>query len=318
MNKFYDIVIDGMDNQDMELLPYFDFEPVINITAHISLIKDTTQRNRIKTMIVENNNGTPFGIEKTCQCLSDYLSSRINPSSSYNYYYRTGDDLWCYFSYPTDDFCVHIHDSNIEVYGEMYNLCRVIKDILMVSAKILPLHAASMSFDNKGFCLVGDSQTGKTYLVASLLKHGFRFISDDISYVHDNCLINVDREIWVRRDMLCNDTPFETPPDKVILYVKPQFVSARRFIELRKVFVLSKTPKQTTSLIDLHAPFPIIPLQSYWCSGLLNTVDLEKHIDDQINHSVNYWGELLKDSITVVSTGDVTETIRSIESHLKS
>ena len=318
MNKLYDIVIDGMDETDMELLPYFDFGPINNITAHISLIKDIPQRNRIKTMIIENSNGVPFGIKKYSQCLSDYLSSRINPSNIYNYYYRIGDDLWCYFSYPTDDFCVHIHGFKLEVYGEMYNLCRVIKDILMVSSKIIPLHAASMSIGNKGFCLFGDSQAGKTHLAALLLKHGFRFISDDISFVRDNYLINVDREIWVRRDMLCNDTPFETPPDKELLYVKPQHVSTQRFIKLHKVFVLSKTQKNINSLRDLHTPFPIISLQSYWCSGLFNIANLEKHIDDQINHSVNYWEERLKDSITIVSSSDTTKTIRNIESHLKS
>lgn len=318
MNKICDIVVDGVDDNDVQLLPYCDFEPFSNITTHIFLIKDTTQRNCIKTMIVENSNVVPSGIAQACRCLSDYLSSLVTPINSYNYYYRMGDDLWCYFSYPTDNFCVKIHGSDIVVYGEMYNLCRVIKDILMISSKILPLHAASMSRNDKGFCFVGDSQVGKTYLVFNLLKRGFRFISDDVSFVSDENLINVDREIWVRKDMLCKNSPFESTPDKVILYVKPQYVSTGHYTKLHKVFFLSKKPTQINSLKDLHAPFPIIPLQSYWCSGIMNTTDLEKHIDDQINRSFAYWDELLKDSVTIVATGDIADTIRTIESHVKS
>lgn len=317
MSKKYDIVIDGVDDKDMELLPYFDFEPVNNITTHISLIKDTTQRNHIKTMIVKNCNGVPSEIAQACRCLSDYLSSFVNPINSYNYYYRTGNDLWCYFSYPTDDFCVHIHNSDIVVYGEIYNLCRVIKDILMVSSEILPLHAASMSINNKGFCLVGDSQVGKTYFVFNLLKQGFRFISDDVSFVSNGNLINVDREIWVRKDMLCNDSPFVSSPDKTILYVRPQYVSEERSTKLHKVFVLCKIPKTTNSIIDLHSPFPIVPLQSYWCSSLLNILDFDNYINKQVERSINYWDEVLKRSVNIVSNNKTVELLKNMLSQYK-
>lgn len=317
MNKICDIVVDGVDDKDGEILPYFNFEPASNISTHIYLIKDTTQRNRIKTMILGNCNGVPSQITQVCRCLSDFLSRLINPINSYNYYYRTGDDLWCYFSYPTDDFCVHVRDSDIVVYGEIYNLCRVIKDILMVSARILPLHAAAVSMNNKGFCIVGDSKSGKSYFIFNLLKQGFRFIADDITFASGDYLINVDREIKIRQDIFYEETPFTSSSDKIRLYVKPQYVCEERFTVLNKMFSLSKEPGSIISTKCLLQPFPIIPLQSYWCCGLFEIIDFEKYIYQQVERSILYWDKLLREIVNIVPYSNVKEMTSIVLQHLK-
>ena len=312
------IEIIGLSKEEFDLLPYGVLEPTLRPSIRVTLIKDPRQRERVKWMVLQHANGIPFGVEMACQCLSELFVRPFSPVNEFNSFYQDGCDLWGFFSYPTDDFCVHLHDSMIEVYGQVHNLSRVIKDIMMVSSTILPLHAAAMCMDNKGFCIVGDSQMGKSYLASFLLEQGCRFIADDASFVSGNSLINVDRELWVRKDMLCVDSPFDAPAEKTVLYVKPQFVCKDSAVELHSIFTLTRESRSAFGIHDLRQPFPVIPRQSFWCSSLIDTPNLQIYLSTQISRSITYWDGFLRHSINIVSHGNLKDVFNRIAFQIES
>lgn len=62
------------------------------------------------------------------------------------------------------------------------------------------LHAAALSWNNKGIILGGESSKGKTSLTLALVKHGFKFLSDDITCVEPktSCLRPFPRSLNLR------------------------------------------------------------------------------------------------------------------------
>lgn len=65
--------------------------------------------------------------------------------------------------------------------------------ILAATIDIVPVHAACLSQNNRGFLLTGPSGTGKSTLAVSLSKRGYAFLSDDWTCLTSNA---TDVEAW--------------------------------------------------------------------------------------------------------------------------
>jgi len=68
----------------------------------------------------------------------------------------------------------------------------------------LLIHAGVVSFNNHGVLIVADGGHGKTTLVLTLLKRGFRFLSDEMAALgrHDHLVYPFPRSLRIRKDTL--------------------------------------------------------------------------------------------------------------------
>lgn len=119
----------------------------------------------------------------------DYLGlgeSDIN--KHINKYVQWNNGVFVHYSFPSDDFYVAYYKNSNEMYvwGNEANLERILISFLSMTGDTLPYHAACVRYHNKGFMIIGDTYSGKTSLVLSLLARGASYIADDILYVDEN------------------------------------------------------------------------------------------------------------------------------------
>lgn len=68
-----------------------------------------------------------------------------------------------------------------------YHFLEAIALSLIGTLHAAPIHAASVEFDGRGFLLCGDSGAGKSSLAFACARAGWKYVSDDASYlVHDS------------------------------------------------------------------------------------------------------------------------------------
>lgn len=81
--------------------------------------------------------------------------------------------------------------------------CILMSIITRIKSHFL-IHAGVVSFDNHGVLIVADGGYGKTTLVLTLLKRGFKFLSDEMAALgrHDHLVYPFPRSLRVRKDTL--------------------------------------------------------------------------------------------------------------------
>ena len=213
-----------------------------------------------------------------------------------NKYYTDGDNVFACFNYITDNFCLKYSYTNddIYLYGNQYNLFRIMLDFFSVSSTILPLHASAISRNNQGFCLMGNSKSGKTSILLKLLQKEFEFIADDSVFVINDKITRVSNAISIRADA----TPLVF--QKLGVEVNEKFNFTIDDIDckvsdnttLNKVMVLRKqSDEQCGGLLDMNEPFPLISHHSFWCLHYVANENKKEYITDLFTRSLNYWQE---------------------------
>lgn len=81
--------------------------------------------------------------------------------------------------------------------------CILMSIITRIKSHFL-IHAGVVSFNNHGVLIVADGGYGKTTLVLTLLKRGFKFLSDEMAALgrHDHLVYPFPRSLRVRKDTL--------------------------------------------------------------------------------------------------------------------
>ncbi|MCF6148553.1 MAG: hypothetical protein E3K37_07835 [Candidatus Kuenenia sp.] len=81
--------------------------------------------------------------------------------------------------------------------------CVLMSIITRIKSHLL-IHAGVVSFNNHGVLIVADGGHGKTTLVLTLLKRGFRFLSDEMAALgrHDHLVYPFPRSLRIRKDTL--------------------------------------------------------------------------------------------------------------------
>lgn len=227
--------------------------------------------------------------------INQLLHKKRNSKEHCNKYYTDGDHVFACFNYVTDNFCLKYSYTNNDIilYGNQYNLFRIILDFLSVSTTILPLHASALSRDNQGFCLIGNSKSGKTSILLKLLQRDFEFIADDSVFVNNDKIIRVSNSISIRTDV--------TPPvfqtlgvevnKKVNFIVDKINCKVSDSATINKVIVLKKRSDEQYGLLDMHQPFPLISHHSFWCLHYLAKENKKEYITDLLSRSLSYWQE---------------------------
>ena len=165
------------------------FPPFIageNVNHNVTIWYDSTISNdlakQITSIVYENKAMLPASI---CDAYS-YLGLGLeNMQKHINKYVDHCGDIYVHYAFPSDDFYMIYNKTTAEIYlwGNRANLERILVSILSMTGDALPFHAACVSVKDKGYLILGDTNSGKTSLVLELMRRGASYVSDDIIYV---------------------------------------------------------------------------------------------------------------------------------------
>ncbi|MCI2255187.1 aldolase [Domibacillus sp. PGB-M46] len=133
---------------------------------------------------------------------------------------------------------------------------------ILLQRKVLPLHGSVIAIEGKAYAIVGDSGAGKSTLAASLLKKGYKLLSDDIipvSFSEENNPLVLptypQQKLWQES---LNQFGVESSQYKAITERETKFTIpvADHFINepmpLEAVFELVKSKNQETQLLRIE------------------------------------------------------------------
>ena len=212
--------------------------------------------------------------------------------NKYNTYYQYNEDVYAYFSYTTDDFCLKYSytDNNIYIVGTMLNLNRVLLDLITVSRKVLPIHASAVSYKDKAIGMLCESGKGKTTLLIKLLEKGYGFISDDVLFVEEDIAYRVSNTISFRK---------KYPNNKYLEEIANQYDNEKINIDLKQHadnlnFKLSNNANSFILYVisdleyidvrDMRQPYPCIAHESFWAMRFFDMRDSSKLINDSFQY----------------------------------
>lgn len=265
----------------------------IHITIHLD------DRDFLKKEFIEKCQNlksiVPNELEIFYTEINQLLHKKRNINDHCNNYYTDGNNVFACFNYVTDNFFLKYSYINNEIYlyGNRYNLFRIILDFLSVSSTILPLHASAISRNNQGFCLMGNSKSGKTSILLKLLQRDFEFIADDSVFVNNDKIIRVSNSISIRTDV--------TPPvfqplgdevnEKFNFIVDKINCKVSDSATINKVIVLKKQSDEQCKLLDMYEPIPLISNHSFWCLHYVAKENKKEYISVLLTRSLTYWQE---------------------------
>lgn len=132
-------------------------------------------------------------------------------------------------------------EEDTEIYHAISDIVMNFLSMYLLRRKIFCVHAAAVSKDNIGFLFPGRSGSGKTTISISLVKSGYKFLSDDYPLLRSNDS-NFEILAFPQRLKIRNDTLKQY--SELIAYAKKKKINrVRPFIDISEVFLGCLTEK---------------------------------------------------------------------------
>lgn len=225
----------------------------------------------------------------------------LPPYRHCNSWWKENGTLCAYFPYETDNFLMKIvpNDLLISIWGNEYNLNRVILDILACFAAIPPLHGAAVKKDERTIVLLGESGSGKTRVLKSLIDKGYTYIADEEIFWDGNQIFCCGRVIAGKKGASS--------------FFPARHTSAGTLHSVTDVFFLTGDACNEQRPVLL----PIIARQSFWAQVLIGTKQAPKMIERLMVANSKYTYLLNKARKIRVCQSAIHDSITEIEEFLQ-
>ena len=192
----------------------------------------------------------------------DYAHRKIG--NKYNKFKVKDDEVIGYFPYQLDDFYIlyKVGSKTITIFGNEFNLNRIISDILTMYCALLPVHCACINYRHEGIVFLGESNSGKSLITDYYVKQGADYISDDYCLIKDNNAYRLQNSISVR----CNN---DEKRRRLLVEPGVGYVSSSL---IDKVFLIEEHNKETFLKKYKKSMFPSVTSESVWCCDVLGIV----------------------------------------------
>jgi HPr Serine kinase C-terminal domain len=143
--------------------------------------------------------------------------------------------------------------------------------IILLQRKILPLHGSAVVIDGKAYAIIGHSGAGKSTLASTLMKTGYKLISDDVIAVSlsENQEIIVhssypQQKLWEesleKLDLPMNQySPLFEREKKYAIPVEPSFYEGER-VPLAGIFELEKSEHEQLTIEKVQKSIEKLPV----------------------------------------------------------
>ena len=218
------------------------------------------------------------------KCLPPYLHC--------NSWWQDGETVWGHFPYETDNFILEVSPKNalVTVYGNEFNLNRVILDMLACFSELPPLHGAAMTKNGRTVILLSNSGGGKTRILKHLLDKEYAYIADEeIFWSGDQifCCGRVIVEKEGRENLcVCNHAKTDT------LY------------DVTDVFLMTDREEKASSPVL----FPVIARQSFWAQILVEP-EMIPEMTERFSLAIKKYSQLLKCAKIIKTDYDHIENV---------
>lgn len=220
-----------------------------------------------------------------------------SPCQHCNFWWKERYSYFCYFPYETDKFFLKVTplEQHIIVYGNEFNLNRVIIDLLSCFSVVPPLHGAALINNEKTFILLGKGGCGKTRILNLLLNKGYTYVADEEIFWVDEEIFCCGRAI-VEKEGRLNHFPNK--------YIKSDSSSL-----VTNVFLLTKDMNDNTIPMLL----PSIARQSFWAQMLIPKNERHK-MYERLSVAIEKYTELYNTAERIlVEHSEIDKSIRQIE-----
>ena len=209
----------------------------------------------------------------------------LPPRQHCNRYYLVGTWILAEFPYVTDDFFMacDCEQKAVYLFGKETALNRILMDLQSISLSILPLHGSAAEKDGNAVCVLGNSNSGKTFALQVLLHHGFSFLADDEIYIQGNTIYLINPTLSLRHGN-----------SKQLLQLNYNQIRTCQQAQIDKIWVLQDLQGR-----EYLQWFPCVAKQSFWWYLFLDfTPELERYLIEKIDISVQYVRNLIQQGKT--------------------
>ncbi len=233
------------------------------------------------------------------QTLQDYNVSFLPPEQHCNRYYRHENLMLADFPYAEDQFFMlwDPEKRTVWLYGRPECLRRILSDLQSISWSLLPIHGAAAQKDGKATCILGNTNSGKSFLLQILMKQGYSYLADDALYIKNDKIHRMDEFISLREG--------ET---KSLQKINPaSFEDAGA--EVSKIWILEDLAGR-----EFLQWFPCVAKQSFWWYDLLDfTPERKNEIQAKVAASAEYVKRMLEKGCFLRL--DLQEAKRQLDGH---
>jgi hypothetical protein len=123
------------------------------------------------------------------------------------------------------------------------------------------IHSSALSFKHGVFLISGQSGVGKSTLSSYLLEHGYKYLTDDITYVSPDTDYVVSSGIPIQK--ICREDTLKIPQKELLIYTdskkdKYAYINIKDFEQnparLKVLFLIEISPNEHLEFIELSGP----------------------------------------------------------------
>jgi hypothetical protein len=208
----------------------------------------------------------PFGLQQFYAGLQEAGIKHLPFDQHCNRYYSCGDEILIDFPYSSDRFQIIFCRStnDIFLFGPENSIRRILHDVCCIMAECLPIHGSAAAHGGKAVCFLGNSGSGKTFLLMNMLYQGYLYLADDELFLQDGIIHSVCDHIQLRPD------PSKHFSEKTNTTTSALRVRTAEKALLNRSYILM--PPNGSGSMQL---FPCVARQSFWWLIALSQREIE-------------------------------------------
>ena len=194
---------DGAPDEFDEILPLDggeNAESPKHIDLYYQLDAAGSFRQKFDECAVAGEKFVPEPIAAFYRILEELEVSHLPLEQHCNSYHRFGEYILADFPYESDRFFLVCSpaDGRVWLFGDAHCVRRVILDLQHISWPVLALHGSAAEKNGKATCVLGNTKSGKSFVLQILLKYGWSYMADDALFITDGTVHRRDFSIETR------------------------------------------------------------------------------------------------------------------------